>query len=110
MKPWFPILVPPLAALVQQSASYALVAAECAQQQRLPVHLVTALGLAVALTGAAIAWRQWRAVGVAAPRDSGDAVSRTRFLAIVGVSISGLMALAIAAQWLTTAFISPCVY
>jgi hypothetical protein len=110
MKLWFPILVPPLAALVQQSANYALVALECAQQQRLPVHIVTALGLAVTFAGAAIAWRHWRAVGVAAPQDSGDSTSRTRFLAIVGLSISAMMALAIAAQWLTTAFIGPCVY
>ena len=110
MKLWFPIIVPPLAALGQQAAAYALVAAECAQQQRLPVHLVTALGLLVALSGVLIAWRRWREVGAGSPQDSGDPVSHARFLAIVGISIAGLMVLAIAAQWLTTAFLSPCVY
>jgi hypothetical protein len=109
VKLWFPILVTPLVVLAQQSVNYALVAFECAQQQRLPVHLVAAVALAVTLAGVGVAWRAWRAVGVAAPEDTGDPQSRTRFLAIVGVSVSALMALAIAAQWLTAAFISPCI-
>ena len=109
MKLWFPIIVPPLAALAQQSVNYALVAVECAQQQRLPVHLVAGAALLVALGGVVVAWRHWSEVGVAAPQDSGDQISRTRFLAIVGISVSGLMALAIAAQWLTAAFIEPCI-
>ena len=110
MKLWFPILVPPLAVLAQLSAGYALVALECQQQQRLPVHLVAAVALLVALAGAAIAWSRWREAGVAPPADSGDPTSRTRFLAIVGLAVSAVMALAVAAQWLTTAFITPCVH
>ena len=110
MKLWFPIIVPPLAALAQQSVNYALVAAECAQQQRLPVHLVAALGLLIAICGVLVSWRRWRAAGAGVPPDSGDPTSRTRFFAIVGGAVSALMALAIAAQWLTAAFISPCVY
>ena len=109
MKLWFPIIVTPIAALTQQSVNYALVALECQQQQRLPVHLVAAAALAVTLVGVAIAWARWREVGVAAPQDSGDQQSRTRFLAIVAVSISALMALTVASQWLTAAFISPCI-
>ena len=109
MRLWFPIIVPPLATLAQQSESYALVAVECASQQRLPVHLVAAAALLVTLAGVAVAWRRWRDVGAAAPTDSGDEVSRTRFFAIVGISVSGVMALAVAAQWLTTAFIAPCI-
>ena len=109
MKLWFPILVPPLAVLAQQSVNYALVALECQQQQRLPLHLVAAVGLLVALVGAAIAWGRWQETGIAAAEDCGDQTSRTRFLAIVGLSVSALMALAVAAQWLTAAFITPCV-
>jgi hypothetical protein len=110
MRLWFPIIVPPLVVLAQQSANYALVALECHNQQRLPVHAVTLVALLIALAGIAVAWGRWRGVGVSAPEDSGDQRSRTRFLAIVGVSVSALMALAIAAQWLTSAFIPPCVW
>jgi hypothetical protein len=109
MKLWFPIIVPPLATLVQESVNYALVALECQQQHRLPLHLVAAVALVLSLAGAAIAWGIWREAGVAAPADSGDPQSRTRFLAIVGISVSALMALAVAAQWLTAAFVAPCV-
>jgi hypothetical protein len=108
MKAWFPILVPPLAALAQQSTSYALVAMECGEQQRLPVHAVAMIALLVALAGVVIAFRDWRAAGVAIPQDAGDQRSRARFLAIVGVSISALMALVMIAMWLTAVFILPC--
>jgi hypothetical protein len=109
MRLWFPILVPPLVTLAQQSVNYALVALECQQQQRLPIHAVAAAALLIALAGVAIAWRRWEAAGVAPPEGSGDQRSRTRFLAIVGVSVSALMALAIAAQWFTAAVIPPCI-
>jgi hypothetical protein len=110
MRLWFPIIVPPLVVLAQQSANYALVAMECHNQQRLPVHIVTLVALLIALAGVAIAWGRWRSAGASAPEASGDQLSRTRFLAIVGVSVSALMALAIVAQWLTTAFVTPCVW
>jgi hypothetical protein len=108
VKLWFPIVVPPLAALAQQSSMYALVARECAEQQRLPLHVVAAIALLVTLFGVAVAWRHWSAVGVAAPEDSGDARSHTRFLAIVGIAVSAIMALAVIAMWATSAFVAPC--
>ena len=109
MKPWFPIVVPPLVALAQQSINYALVAAECAQQQRLPLHAVAAAALAITLVGVASAWRELKVFGVTGHPDSGDPETNARFLAIVGVSVSSLMALAVIAMWLTAAFIPPCV-
>lgn len=38
-----------------------------------------------------------------------DALSRDRFIALLGLAVSALMALAIAAQWFTAAFIASCV-
>jgi hypothetical protein len=109
VKAWFPIFVPPLVALAQQSINYALVAAECAQQQRLPVHAVAAVALAITLIGVASAWRDWRAVDVKGLPRSGGPETNPRFLAIVGVAVSAMMALAVIAMWLTAAFIPPCV-
>jgi hypothetical protein len=109
MRLWFPILVPPLAMLAQLSVNYALVALECQHQQRLPVHVVAAVALVIAFAGIAIGQRHWKRAGAAPPADGGDLRSRTRFLAIVGVFVSALMALAIAAQWLMAAFIPPCI-
>jgi hypothetical protein len=108
MRLWIPIIIAPLATLTQLSANYALVALECAKQQRFPIHVVSAVSLAIAVAGMLLAWSAWRSAGTEPPDDRGLSVSRVRFLAAVGVALSALMALSIAAQWLTTAFVPPC--
>jgi hypothetical protein len=108
MRLWMPIIITPLVVLVQQSANYALVAVECAKQQRFAIHVVSGVSLAIAIAGMLLAWAAWRSAGTEPPDDRGHAVSRVRFLASVGVALSALMALSIIAQWLTTAFVPPC--
>jgi hypothetical protein len=108
MRLWMPIIITPLVVLAQQSANYALVAVECAKQQRFAIHVVSSVSLAIAVAGILLAWSAWRAAGTAPPDDQGTGVSRVRFLAAVGVALSALMALSILAQWLTTAFVPPC--
>ena len=109
MRLWIPILITPVVVLAQQSANYALVALECAKQQRLAIHLVSATSLAIAVAGMLLAWSAWRSVGTESPDDRGQVVSRVRFLAAVGISLSALMALSILAQWITVAFVPPCI-
>jgi hypothetical protein len=108
MRLWIPILLTPLFALLQQSANYALVPFACEKQQHAPIHLVALVSLLVAVTGVWMAWTALREAGVHSPGDWGDPLSRRRFLAILGMSLSALMALTILAQWLTAAFIAPC--
>jgi hypothetical protein len=108
MRLWMPIIITPLVVLAQQSANYALVAVECAKQQRFAIHLVSSVSLAITVVGILLAWSAWRAAGPVPPDDQGTAVSRVRFLAAVGIALSALMALSIIAQWLTTAFVPPC--
>ena len=82
----------------------------CATQQPVWIHLVSAAALAIALAGIVMAHRVWRESDVdAATPDGAAEASRTRFLALLGISISALMALAAAAQWLTAMVIPPCV-
>jgi hypothetical protein len=103
------ILVTPLIALAQQSANYALVPLACAKQQHHLQHAVFAATLALVIGAMAVAWSVWREAGPGVQGDHGDPASRTRFLAVLGVMVSALMALTILAQWLTSAFIPPCV-
>jgi hypothetical protein len=109
MRLWISILITPLVALLQLSANYALVPLACEKQQHAPIHLIAGLSLVAALAGMWMAWTAWREAGVQSPGDYGDAYSRSRFLAVVGLSLSALMALTIVAQWLTAAFIAPCI-
>jgi len=108
MRLWMPIIITPLVVLAQQSANYALVAVECAKQQRFAIHLVSSVSLAITVAGILLAWSAWRGAGTVPPDDESTGVSRVRFLAAVGVALSALMALSILAQWLTTAFVPPC--
>ena len=109
MRLWMPIIVPPLAVLTQVAAGYAIVPYACEYQHRFPVHLVSALSFSVALIGMAFAWSAWRDAGLRAPDDGAEAASRERMLAAIGLAMSGLMALAAAAQWMTIGFVPPCV-
>ena len=109
MRLWMPIIVPPLTVLAQVSAGYAIVPYACEHQRHFPIHLVSAISLAVALAGVVLAWSAWRAAGLQSPDDGAEAVSRMRLLAVMGLAMSALMALAAAAQWMTIGFVPPCV-
>jgi hypothetical protein len=108
MRLWMPVIVTPIVVLAQQSANYALVALECEKQQRFAIHLVSGTSLVIVLSGMLFAWVTWRSAGTESPDDSGQAVSRVRFLAAIGLALSALMALAIVSQWMTAAFVPPC--
>jgi hypothetical protein len=109
MRLWFPILVTPLVTLTQLSVNYALVPLACRTQQHLSIHLVSAAAVAIALAGIVMAWGAWREAGTDVVPDGPTQAARTRFLGMMGVVISAMMALASLAQWLTAVFISPCV-
>src|SRR4051812_39624612 len=109
MRLWFPILIPPLATLMQLAVNYALVPLACATQQHAPIHLVSAATLAVAIAGMVMAHGAWRESGPDALPDGAAEASRTHFLSLMGVLIAALMGLATIAQWSTAIFIPPCV-
>jgi hypothetical protein len=108
MRLWVPVIITPLVVLAQQSVNYALVSLECAKQQRFAIHLVSGTSLIIVLVAIAVAWAAWREPGTDSPDDRGQAVSRVRFLAAIGLALSALMALTIVAQWLTVAVVPPC--
>ena len=109
MRLWMPIVLTPLIVLTQLSANYALVALECAKQQRFAIHLVSAISLALVVAGMLLAWSAWREVGTEPPDDRAEGVTHVRFVAALGVAVSALMTLGAIAQWLTTAFVAPCI-
>ena len=109
MRLWFPILVTPIVTLTQLTANYALVPLACRTQQHLPIHLISAAAVAIAIAGVATAWSAWRAPQDDAVSDGATEAARARFLGTMGVVNSALMALTSLAQWLTAVFIQPCV-
>jgi hypothetical protein len=69
---------------------------------------VTILFLLIALAGGFIAWRNWREAGQVEPGEGGDVVERSRFIAVVGLLLAGLITLVFIAQWIPQFLISPC--
>jgi hypothetical protein len=105
---WAGVLLAPAAWLLNLQVGYALVPRQCASNNTLPGHLVHAVCLLLALSGALVAWRAWQEAGRDWPGDQGGPEGRTRFMAAVGVLTSLLFALVIVAQWLPAFFLSSC--
>jgi hypothetical protein len=98
---WASIIVAPLVFLGSLSLAYALVPFACKLQSGLALDVT--LGAALAFTLAALV-SAWRARGEATARRN----DVDRLLATVGISVSALSALAIAAQWGARWMLMPC--
>ena len=105
---WAGLLLAPTAFLLNLELAYAVVPHACSSQNRLPVHLVHLVCLAIALVGGAFALRSWRYCGETWPGEEGGPVSRSRFMAGLGLLLSVLFALVIVAQWIPSFVLSPC--
>lgn len=105
---WAANLLGPAAALAGLEIAYILTDRACVTGEVLPVHLAWLTSLAVALSGGLIGRREWLRWGGAHTGEEGGREGRSRFLALLGMLVSGVAALAIAAQWSATLFFHPC--
>jgi hypothetical protein len=104
---WFSALSGPAAWALDQLLSYALVKPVCAlgHGQYLAVLPVAALALVVA--GAMAGWRCLRLLPDA-DTEGGRRVDRSRFMAVVAISLNGLIALLILTAATSPFILSPC--
>jgi hypothetical protein len=105
---WTGVLLAPTAFLVNLELSYLAVPASCTAGTTLSLHLIHGGCLLAALAGAGIAWRSGNGTGAGWGGEAGGPAARSRFLAGLGVTISALFALTIAAQWMPTLSLHPC--
>jgi len=108
MAQWLSIVVSPLVFLTNLSIAYALVPLACQMQRTAPIHVTNAIALMLVLVAAALAWLELRSTA-SVDRTSAEASSRSRFLAVVGVWVSAIAALAIVLQWATQWALAPCI-
>ena len=105
---WAGVLAGPLAALTQLQVNYALVLWACAAGREWALHVVSLLALLVTVAGGLLSWRNWRHAGGGWEDGGAGVVPRSRFMAVVGILISGLTALIVVAQWIAIFVYDPC--
>jgi hypothetical protein len=105
---WAGLLLAPLAWTLHLGIGSALVDWICESGRGMIYHLLTLATLLIAAGGFYLAWHSWRIAGPQWPDSGGDPVSRSRFMALSGLMLSGFFTLVIIAQWLPALFLDPC--
>ena len=105
---WAGLLAPPVAALLQQQISYALVPGLCWSGREWLLHLVSFLALAVTVGAGLLSWRNLKAAGVKWEDDGAGVLPRSRLMAAVGLLISGHSAFVVVGQWIAVFVYSTC--
>jgi hypothetical protein len=106
---WMAVLGSPVAWLTAFLINFALVPWTCAGHRGTgPLHVVFACALLLALASAWGARQFWRQAGRGWPGEDAGTLARTRFLGALGVLLSLLSALVIAAQWIINFILGPC--
>src|ERR1043165_2807828 len=95
---WAGLLVGPIVMLVQLQTNYALVLWACNTGHEWVLHLVSLLALLITMAAGLLAWSNWRRAGAEWDDEGAGVIPRSRFMALVGVLISGLIALVNIAQ------------
>jgi hypothetical protein len=105
---WFGVLAGPLAFLVIQLVGYAMVHWACASDTRFAILLVFLAALLVTLAGGITAWRMWHRTGAEWDDTAGGVSGRSRFMAIGGIALSAISALAIVGLGYTGVMLTAC--
>jgi hypothetical protein len=105
---WAGLLLAPAAFLLNLEVAYALVPTACSTGTRLLMHVVHLVCLFLAAAGALTAWRSWKSTGETWPGGAGGRLSRSRFMAGVGLLLSLFIVMVIVAQWIPSFVLSPC--
>lgn len=104
---WWGILVGPAAWSLDQGISYAVDQHACSTGHFYLLHLISAVGFFLAMTGALVASRQLALVRDGHD-DGGSPRDRSWFMAWLGILMSSVFALTIVALAVTKIVLSPC--
>jgi hypothetical protein len=106
MRIWLALIVAPLLALADQAVAFSMVGWACAQQSPALLHASHTLFLALTTVSAVVACLHWRETSSTGMR---EAARQIRFLAGIATAVAMLSAAAIAAMWIPTWMIRPCI-
>jgi hypothetical protein len=105
---WAGVLAGPVAWALSQQVMYLFATLDCSHGKDLALSPVILITLLLAAGGAFISWRNWQRVGKGMPDEGGGVMSRSRFMAVSGLLLSGFSVLVIIAEWLPVFFYRQC--
>lgn len=94
---WTGVLAGPVAWACDLGVSYSLVKWTCSTQRELLLLLISPAALGAAAGGAVVSWLALRHTPAQSAANGGNPVERARFMAILGLAMNALFALAILA-------------
>lgn len=105
MMQWLGVLTGPVVLLTSLSIAYALVHFACASGERWPLHAVSVIALLLTLGGALSAWYIMR---TGRSPDENRTAARSRFMAIIGLMLSGYFVLVVIVLTIPQFMLSAC--
>jgi hypothetical protein len=105
---WAGVLGGPLAWFASQQVSYMLVPWACHGGPLIAIHVANLVALAIVALAGTFSWREWRRAGADFSDEQAPPGGRQRFLALMGLTLSGLFGLVIIAQTTGAFFFGPC--
>jgi hypothetical protein len=105
---WFGVFAGPIAWIVDIGISYPLVQWECGAHSTVLLHLMSLIGLFIALAGCGASFVTWSSLPDAVPPETKRSLGRARFVALFGLALSAGFVLVIIANAIPRFFIGPC--
>jgi len=103
-----PFVVSPLVALVNEEVAYVVVPWACYRDAAGWVRVVPLVSLVVLIALALVSFGDWRRVGGGTAANDATVADRIRFVALAGLGVTGISALAVVWQWVATWMVHPC--
>jgi hypothetical protein len=102
------LLLGPVVALANQQLIYAVNMWACGHGTQPVMHVVPLFCLVVTIGAGVLAFRDWKAVGGGVEDEEATVHARTRFVALLGMTISIFSSLVVIAQWATIFIFGAC--
>lgn len=105
---WIGVLLPPVICAVEMETNFVLVRQACAAQRIAGLIVITVVALLITATTGAVCAVIWKRSGAIWPTDTADDVTRSRFIAVLGMMSSAISFVLILAHGIATIEFNPC--
>jgi hypothetical protein len=105
---WSGVLGGPIVWLIFLQVNYMLTPSAYLSQNKTMLAIVTVIALFGTMASAFAAWRAWQRSGATSLTEEGDAIGRSRFMALSGIGLSALFALVVLASAIPIIFLGAC--